>query len=124
MAGKESAREEIGCGRDENAQVDVWGNKTDRIKSERIRGTTNVVELSKKAQERRLQWYGHVMRRDETYVGRRVMEMELPGRRARGTPKRRCMDVVREDLRDKQLSEDDVFDRTKWRKAVRNIDPT
>ncbi|XP_066941095.1 uncharacterized protein [Macrobrachium rosenbergii] len=40
--------------------------KMDRIKNERIRGTTKVVELSKKAQERRLQWYGHVMRRDET----------------------------------------------------------
>ena len=35
----------------------------------------------------RLRWYGHVMRRDQEYVGRRVMEMELPGKRKRGRPK-------------------------------------
>ncbi|XP_066974261.1 uncharacterized protein [Macrobrachium rosenbergii] len=98
--------------------------KMDRIKNERTRGTTKVVELSKKAQERGLQWYGHVMRRDETYVGRRVMQMEVPGGRARGRPKRRWTDVVREDLRDEQLSENDAFDRARWRKAVRNIDTT
>ncbi|XP_066969217.1 uncharacterized protein [Macrobrachium rosenbergii] len=97
----------------------------DRVKNERITGTTKVVELSKKAQERRLQWYGHVMRRDETSVGRRVMQTDVPGGRARGRQKkRRWMDVVRDDLRDKQLSEDDVFDRARWRRnAVRNIDP-
>ncbi|XP_066977866.1 uncharacterized protein [Macrobrachium rosenbergii] len=76
------------------------------------------------AQERRLQWYGHVMRRDEPYVGMRVMQMEVPGGTTRGRPKRRWMDVVREDLRDKQLSEDDVFDRAGWRKTVKNIEPT
>ena len=71
----------------------------------------------KKIQERRLQWYGHVKRREEKYVGRREMEMEVPGRRGRGRPKQRWMDNVKEDMRDKQLSEDG------WR-TVRNIDPT
>ena len=28
--------------------------------------------------EGRLRWYGHVMRRDQGYVGRKMMEMELP----------------------------------------------
>ena len=98
--------------------------KMDRIRNERIRGTTKVVEVSKKAQERRLQWYGHVMRREENHVLRRVSEMEVPGRRGRGRPKRRWMDVVNEDLREKRLAEDDALDRTRWRKAVRNADPT
>ena len=38
-------------------------------------------ETAKKAQERRLKSYGHVMRRDEHYVGRRAMEMEVQRRR-------------------------------------------
>lgn len=46
------------------------------------------------------------------------------GRRSRGRPKRRWMDCVREDLREKQLSEDDVHDRAWWRRAVKIIDPT
>ena len=98
--------------------------KMDRITNERIRGTTKVVEMSKKVQERRLQWYGHVMRREETHVVRRVFEMEVPGRRGRGRPKRRWMDGIKEDLRVKGLSEDDAYDRTRWRKTVRNVDPT
>ena len=39
-------------------------------------------------------------------------------------PKQRWMDNVREDMRDKQLSDDDVYDRAGWRRTVRNIDPT
>ena len=39
------------------------------------------------------------MRRDQEYVGRKMMEMELPGKRKRGRPKRRFLDVVKEDMR-------------------------
>ena len=37
--------------------------KLDRIRSERIRGTPNVGETSKKVQESRLKLYGHILRR-------------------------------------------------------------
>ena len=47
--------------------------KLDKIINKRIRGTTKVGEITKKVQERRLKWYGHVMRREEHYVGRRAM---------------------------------------------------
>ena len=43
--------------------------KMDKIRNERIRGTRKVGEITKKVQERRLKWYGHVMRREEHYVG-------------------------------------------------------
>ena len=36
-----------------------------------------MAEISKKAQERRLQWYGHVMRKEEDCVVRRVVDMEV-----------------------------------------------
>ena len=42
--------------------------KLDTIRNERIRGTTKVGEITKKVQERRLKWDGHVMRREEHYV--------------------------------------------------------
>ena len=47
--------------------------------------------------EGRLRWYEHVMRRDQEYVGR-AMEMELLGKRKRGRPKRRFLDVVKKDM--------------------------
>ena len=98
--------------------------KLDRIRNERIRGTIKVTEISKKIQERRLQWYGHVRRREEDYVGKRVMGMEVEGVRGRGRPKRRWMDCVREDMERKGLTEEDALDRGEWRRRVRNTDPT
>ena len=61
--------------------------KQDKIRNERIRGgATKVGEITKKVQERRLTWYGHVVRREEHYVGRRVMEMKVQGRKKIGRP--------------------------------------
>ncbi|KAK3529353.1 hypothetical protein QTP70_029338, partial [Hemibagrus guttatus] len=49
-----------------------------------------VAEL-KMLREARLRWFGHVQRRESEYIGRRMLDMELPGRRQRGRPKRRRM---------------------------------
>ena len=50
-----------------------WTNKIEKGKIKRIRGTTKVGEITKKVQESRFKWYGHVRRRDEHYVGMRAM---------------------------------------------------
>uniref|UniRef100_A0A8D8V5P7 Endonuclease-reverse transcriptase n=1 Tax=Cacopsylla melanoneura TaxID=428564 RepID=A0A8D8V5P7_9HEMI len=51
--------------------------RLDRIRNETIRNRIKVTEVSKKVQERRLQWYGHVERREDGYVGKKVAEMEV-----------------------------------------------
>ena len=96
----------------------------DKIRNEQIRGSTKVGEISKKVQERRMRWYGHVMRRDEEYVGKRVMGIEVQGSRRRGRPKKRCADCVKDDLRDKGRSGKKVYDRAAWRRLSSHIDPT
>ena len=54
--------------------------RKDKIQNEYIRGTAKVEWLGMKMREGRLRWYGeHTMRRDQEYLERRVMEMELPG---------------------------------------------
>ena len=62
--------------------------KLDNIRNKRIRGTTKVGKITKKVQERRLKWCGHVVRREEHYVGGRAMVMKVQGRRKRGRPKK------------------------------------
>ena len=74
--------------------------RLEKIRNEKIRGTTQVGEISKskKGQERRMRWYGHVMRRDEEYVGKMAMGIEVQGSRRRGRPKKRWVDCVKDDL--------------------------
>ncbi|KAF7647393.1 hypothetical protein LDENG_00173020 [Lucifuga dentata] len=69
-------------------------SRMDKIKNEYIRGTAQVRWFRDKAREARLRWFGHVQRRDAGYIGR-MLKMELPGKRKRGWPKRRFIDVVR-----------------------------
>ena len=64
------------------------------------------------------------MRREYEYVGKRVMTMEVPGKRRRGMPKRRWLDSIRIDLSERELTEEDAQDREKWRRLIRRIDPT
>ena len=71
----------------------VGVTRLDRIRNKVIRGTTQTGRLGGKAREARLRWFGHVQRRDSGHIGRRMLEMELPGRRQRGRPKRRYMDA-------------------------------
>ena len=84
--------------------------KLDRIRNEIIRGTTKVGEISKKVQESRWKWYGHILRREEECVGKRVMGMEVPRKRRRGRPKRMWLDNIRNDL-ERELSGEDAQDR-------------
>ena len=72
--------------------------RKDTIRNEYIRDTVKVERLGMKMREGRLRWYGHFMRRDQEYVKRKMMEMELPGKRKTGRPKRRFLDIVKENM--------------------------
>ena len=97
--------------------------RLDEIRNEKIRGSTKVGEISKKVQECRMRWYGHVTRRDEEYVGKRVMGIEVQGS-GRGRPRKRWADCVKDDPREKGLSGEEVYDRAAWRRLGSHIDPT
>ena len=51
--------------------------------------------------------------------------MKVQGRRRkRGRPKRRWLDKVKDDTKEKGLSTDDVYDGATWRRMSSYIDPT
>ena len=93
--------------------------RKDKSRNEYIRGTVKVERLGMKMGECRLRWYGHVMRRDQEYEGRKMMQMQLLGKRIRGKPKRRFLDVVKEDMGEVGAKETDVEDRKMWRMMIR-----
>ena len=47
--------------------------RRDKIRNEHIRGTTRVVQASKKITEKRLKWYGHVRRMKEEHIVGRML---------------------------------------------------
>ena len=88
--------------------------------NEHIRGTTKVAQAAKKITEKRPKWYGHVMRREEEHVVRRVMTKETPGRRKRGRPKTRWKGVRRRDMQAVGLRAGEEGDGAHWRARIYN----
>ena len=54
------------------------------MRNKHIRGTTRVVQASKKSTEIRLKWYGHVRRMKEEQIVKRMLDVDMPGRREEG----------------------------------------
>ena len=101
----------------------VGVTRMDRIRNDYVRGSVKVIELSKKIQEARLRWFGHLCRRDENHVGKQAMDMIVVGNRPRGRPKTRWKDAIAKDLREKQLDGEMALNRNNWRRLIKNSDP-
>ena len=101
--------------------VKVRSDKNGQDRNQYIRGTAQVGKFGEKTREARLRWYGHIRRKDDGYIGRRMLRMELPGKRKWGRPERRFMDV--EGMAMVGETEEDADDRTKWRRKIRCGDP-
>ncbi len=89
--------------------------RIDKIRNEYIRGTAQVGRFGEKTREARLRWYGHVRRKNDVYIGRRMLSMKLSGERKRGRPKRRYIEVVNENMAGVEVTEEDTEDRSNWR---------
>lgn len=62
-----------------------------------------MVEISRKLQERKLQWCGHV----ERFVRKKVSRIEVPGNiMGKGGPKKTWKNRVIKDMREKELTEE------------------
>ena len=69
-------------------------------------------------EDRHLRWYGHVKCREDDYVGRRAMDIRMPGQRKRSRPKRRWLDCIKEDMETVGASPEDIQDRKRWMRLV------
>ena len=97
--------------------------RKDKIKNEYMRGTAKIAKLGDKLQNARLHWYGHMKKREESYMEKMMMEMAVPGRRKRGRPRRRGMDLGRKDMKMVGAKKGDEVDQNKWKILSRCGDP-
>ena len=65
-----------------------------------------------------LRWYGHVLRRNNGEVLRRVLDFEVVGRRGLGRLNMRWKRQVEEHFHEIGLKQEDAIDRAKWHDGV------
>ena len=75
-------------------------------------------QASKKITETRLKWYGHVRRMKEEHIVKRMLDVDIPGKRRRGRPHLRWKDACKIDMTQAGLKEDNATNRAKWRKKL------
>ena len=63
----------------------------------------------------RLEWFGHVKRKDETENIRAVVEMKMEEKCPRGRPRLQWKDTVRRDLKAWNIGEEWATDREIWK---------
>ena len=73
--------------------------------------------------QKRLSWYGHVTRREDTNVAKKVTPMKVGWKIPRGRPILRWMDRVRSDRRQHKLDPELAQKREARRKAIMAIYP-
>ena len=86
--------------------------------NEEIREAATVQPIATHLMQKRLRWYGHVRRRDESHITRTVLDMEVEGVRPRVRPKLRYMDTIKRDIKKNGLTDVNILDRKDWRLAV------
>ena len=91
----------------------------------RIEYTAQVGRFGEKVrEERQVVWSGTEERCLVYWENwRRMLTMELPGKRKWGRPKRRFMDAVRGEMTAVEVTEEDAEERTEWRRRIRCGDP-
>jgi len=72
-------------------------------------------------QQKRLQWYWHVLRKEDDDWVKKCIEYEVEGLRPRGIPKKTRREVIEKDCQACKLNKKDAMDRSKWRKLIMDI---
>jgi hypothetical protein len=79
--------------------------------------------VTEKMRSNRLAWHGHVMRRDESHITKRV-SMYVDAHSSKDRPNKRWMDYVKDDIRIKGVSMEMTRGRREWKKKTCCADPT
>ena len=93
----------------------------DMVESTVTASRVGVDDLEEHLRQKRLRWFGHIVRRDEEVERKKVLELKI-GQRKRGRPVKRWIDVVEEDMKKRGVVQQDAGDREGWRRrAVKGL---
>ncbi len=93
--------------------------RKDHVRNQSIQEDAKVCQMSTFLRQKRLNLYGHIRRREEDKLSRKIMDMVVPGKRRRGRPRRRWIDNNREDMSKYELTADMTENRQYWKMMVK-----
>jgi len=88
----------------------------DEVPSKELRDRLGIDYIIFVLQQNRLQWYGHVLKKEDTDWVKKCMEYE-EGSRPRGRSKRTWRQVVQKDCQARTLNKEDAMDRSRMEEA-------
>jgi len=91
----------------------------DRVPSKELRERLGIYDIILILQQNRLQWYGHVLQKEDTDWVKKCMEYEVESSRPSSRPKRTWKEVVQEDCEACNLNTEDAMDRGRWKKLIK-----
>ena len=91
----------------------------DKVPSKELREKLGIDYIILTLQQNRLQWYGHVLQKEDTDWVKKCMEYEVEGSRPRGRLKRTWTEVVQKDFQACNLNREDAMDRGRWKKLIK-----
>ena len=94
----------------------------DRRNSEELMDILGIKESSDRmAKARSMQWYSHVLRKEDENVIVKALKFEVSDSRGRGRPKQTWKNQVENEMKKNELVKEDACYRTKWRGVVKTI---
>ena len=88
--------------------------RLDHIRNEDTRKAADVKPVETFLENKRLNWFGHCLRRERYHICAKSLRLKVYGRRSRGRTKKSWRDNIKRDMKKYQLTEDMAQDRKYW----------
>ena len=92
--------------------------RRDRVRNEYVRGSVGVDSIVDKIAQSRLRWFGHVSRKEEDDVVKKVWLLDREVKLSRGRPEQTWDGVVKKDMKKRGLIAEQAQDRGEWRQVI------
>ena len=93
----------------------------DRVRSAEVVRRCGVRELGDVLRVRRLGWFRHVVRRDETEILGKTQHVVAPGWWSPGRPKKTWRRNMQEELASLNLQEEQTQNRDQWKHVINRL---
>ena len=91
----------------------------DHVKNEDIWREADVEPMTTFFRKKRLRWYVHVLRKEGEDTTKKMLNMQVQGKRRRGRPTKIWLDNSREDMKEYKMTEYIAHNRSVWHVEIK-----